>query len=461
MMRLSAQTAAHLPANVIRPHYDRCAQASGIVHFGIGAFHRAHQAIYADDAMNRGERDWAITGVSLRSSTVADQLNPQNGHYLLSTRSPAGEELRLVGSVAKVLTGATDQTAILNAIAAPATHIISFTITEKGYGRATDGGLDPALCGAGSIYPLLAGGLAQRRAANLPGLTFLSCDNISGNGAQLKRLLLAFLDGRDADLARWVEAECRFPSTLVDRIVPATTAADIAAVATRTGVTDLGLICTEAFTQWVIEDDFAGTRPDYAASGVQLVSDAAPWEAAKLRMLNGAHSALAYLGLERGHAFVHQAVADPAIRPLIEQLMLNEAAPTLPAIPGFDPHRYAVDLLARFANSALPHSLKQVAMDGSQKIPPRWLETLSLNAAAGRECPAIETALAAWLRHSRGDNGAVDDPLSGPLQLLWANGGWADTITRLWAADHPMVGGTLPPTILTRLVAMENPILSA
>jgi fructuronate reductase len=455
-MRLSAQTAARLPADIARPHYDRTAQASGIVHFGIGAFHRAHQAIHADDAMNRGERDWAITGVSLRSSNVADQLNPQDGHYLLATRSPDGEDVRLVGSVARVLTGSTDSAAIIAAIAAPTTHIISFTITEKGYGRTGDGGLDPALCGAGSIYPLLSNGLAQRRAANLPGLTFLSCDNISGNGAQLKRLLLTYLESRDADLARWVADECRFPSTLVDRIVPATTAADIAAMASRTGLTDLGLICTERFTQWVIEDDFAGPRPDYAASGVQLVADAAPWEAAKLRMLNGAHSALAYLGLERGHAFVHQAVADPAIRPLIERLMLNEAAPTLPAIPGFDPQIYAADLLARFTNSALPHSLKQVAMDGSQKVPPRWLETLAINTAAGRESPAIEAALAAWLRHSRGDNGPVDDPLSGQLQQLWAQSTWADALARLWAPAHPMIGGTMPPATLSRLAAMQS-----
>lgn len=450
-MRLSAATAAHLPADVIRPAYDRAAQASGILHFGIGAFHRAHQAIYADDAMNRGERDWGITGVSLRSPTVANQLNPQNGLYLLAVRSAAGEAVQLVGSVQRVLTGAGDRAAIVAAIAAPATHIVSLTITEKGYGRAGDGSLDPALAGEDSIYPLLAGGLARRRAAGLPGLTLLSCDNLSGNGAQLRHLLLSHLNGLDATLARWVEAECRFPSTLVDRIVPATTAEDIAAVAARTGATDHGLTCTEPFSQWVIEDDFAGPRPAWEQSGVQMVADAAPWEAAKLRMLNGAHSALAYLGLERGHATVDRAIADPAIRPLIETLMLDEAAPTLPPMPEFDPRAYATDLIERFANPALAHRLVQIAMDGSQKIPQRWLETLHINSERGRTSPAIEAALAAWLRHTRGDNGPVDDPLAPQLAALWQGATWSDAIDRIWHADRPLVGGTMPADTRARL----------
>lgn len=452
--RLGARTSARLPADVIRPAYDRAAQASGILHFGIGAFHRAHQAVFADDAMSHGERDWGITGVSLRSPAVANQLNPQDGFYLLAVRSAAGEALRLVGSVQRVLTGAGDRAAIVDAVAAPTTHIVSLTITEKGYARASVGGLDPALAGEGSIYPLLADGLARRRAAALPGLTLLSCDNLSGNGAQLKQLLLSHLDGVDSTLARWTEAECRFPSTLVDRIVPATTPDDVARVAARTGIADQGLTSTEPFSQWVIEDDFAGPRPAFEQSGAQLVADAAPWEAAKLRMLNGAHSALAYLGLARGHVTVDQAVADPALRPLIERLMLEEAAPTLPAIPGFDPRRYATELLDRFSNPALAHRLMQIAMDGSQKIPQRWLETLAANSAAGRPSPVLETALAAWLRHSRGDNGPVDDPLAARLAELWRSATWADAIDTLWHADRPLLGGTLPSDTRARLKAM-------
>ena len=450
-MRLSPATAAQLPADVIRPAYDCAAHSSGILHFGIGAFHRAHQAMYADDAMSRGERDWGITGVSLRSASVAEQLNPQDGLYLLAVRSAAGEALRLVGSVQRVLTGARDRAAIIGAIAAPTTHIVSLTITEKGYGRAGDGSLDPAMAGEGGIYPLLAEGLARRRGGALAGLTLLSCDNLSGNGAELKRLLLDHLDGMDAALARWVEAECRFPSTLVDRIVPATTAEDIAAVATRTGVIDHGLTCTEPFSQWVIEDDFAGPRPDWAQSGVQMVADAAPWEAAKLRMLNGAHSALAYLGLERGHVMVDQAIADPVIRPLVETLMLDEAAPTLPPMSGFDARAYAGELIERFANPALAHRLMQIAMDGSQKIPQRWLETLGSNAQAGRDCPAIEAALAAWLRHTRGDNGPVDDPLAGQFKALWQASTWGDAIDCLWSETAPLIGGSLPADTRARL----------
>ena len=437
-MRLSDATVAHLPTTVARPFYDRDAQAVGIVHLGIGAFHRAHQAWYTDAAMNAGAgeqhgRDWAILGISLRSGDVAAQLNPQDGLYTLVERSAAAPVARIVGAVRDVLVASAQSGAAIAALAAPTTHIASLTITEKGYGRAADGSLDPALAGDGSIYPLLAAGLRRREAAGLPGLTLLSCDNLADNGRQLDRLLREYLAGHDPALVEWFERECTCPATMIDRIVPATTEADRTAVHDLLGgLDDRACVVTEPFAQWVIEDRFAGPRPRWEAVGAQLVGDVAAFELAKLRMLNGAHSLLAYGGLLRGHALVHEAVADPVLRALAARLMLAEAAPTLTPAPGQDLRGYAEALLARFANPALDHKLIQIAMDGSQKLPQRWLETLAASQRAGRRCPAILTALAAWLRHVRGDNsaiwGIVDDPRAAELAAAWHQAGEAGIV---------------------------------
>ena len=413
-MRLGPETP--LPASVQAPGYDRSAQVAGIVHIGIGAFHRAHQAVYTDDAMTAGDRDWGIIGVSLRSGDVAAQLSPQDGLYTVSTRSAAGTDLRLIGAVQRVLVAADDPQAVIDAIAAPATHIVSFTVTEKGYLRGLGGALDLAAAKRpSSLYRFVGAGLAARRAAGLPGLTLLSCDNLAGNGAVLKALMRQYLGAAHLDLVDWFDTECRCPATMIDRIVPATTDADRAAVETELGVHDEGAVVTEAFSQWVIEDDFAGPRPRWEKVGAQLVTDVAPYETAKLRMLNGAHSALAYIGLGGGHEFVHQAIADPDIRPVIERLMRREAAPTIDAAPGQDLGAYADALLDRFANPALHHRLIQIAMDGSQKIPQRWLETLAWHQARGARCPSLEAAVAAWVAFLRSDY-PVDDPLAEQLR---------------------------------------------
>ena len=413
-MRLTSQTP--IPASVQAPGYDRERQVAGIVHIGIGAFQRAHQAVYTDDAMRSGDRDWGIIGVSLRSGDVAAQLNPQDGLYTVSTRSAAGSELRLIGAVQHVLVASDNPQAVVDAIAAPTTHIVSFTVTEKGYLRRADGSLDlAAAVGASSLYRFLAAGLAARKVAGLPGLTLLSCDNLAGNGAVLRGLMRAYLAAYHPDLSAWFDGECRCPATMIDRIVPATTEADRAEVEAVLGVRDEGAVATEAFSQWVIEDDFAGPRPRWEKVDAELVADVAPYETAKLRMLNGAHSALAYIGLGAGHAFVHQAIADPAIRPLIDRLMREEAAPTIDAAPGQDLAAYADALLDRFANPALNHRLIQIAMDGSQKIPQRWLETLAWHQARGAGYPSLEAAIAAWIAFLRSDH-PIDDPLADKLR---------------------------------------------
>lgn len=414
--RLSPAALAQVPDGVARPGYERDAQAVGIVHFGIGAFHRAHMAWYTDHAMRYGEQGWMIIGVSLRSADVAQQLNPQSGPYSVIERSAAGASARIIGAVRGVLVAPEVPDAVTAALAAPETRIASLTITEKGYCRTPAGDLDNEAAGTGSVFDFLAKGLRQRHDAGLPGLTLLSCDNLADNGRQLERLMRQYPARHDPALLDWFGTACTCPNTMVDRIVPATTVADRDAAASLLGgLRDEAAVFTEPFNQWVIEDRFAGPHPDWAAAGARFVANVALYEMAKLRMLNGAHSLLAYCGLARGHSFVHQAVADPVLLELVRSLLLIEASPTIASEPGQDLAAYAEDLLARFTNPALEHRLAQIAMDGSKKVPQRWLATLADNAASNRQCSAILTAIAAWIRHLRGGNGPVSDPLAGRL----------------------------------------------
>ena len=424
------------------PAYERSRQAAGIVHFGIGAFHRAHQAVYTDDAMGAGDRDWGIVGVSLRSDDVAAQLNPQDGLYTVSHRTAAGTTMRMIGAVQRVLVAAQEPQAVIDALAAPTTHIVSFTVTEKGYLRAADGQLDlDEAKGPSSFYRFVGAALSTRKAAGLPGLTLLSCDNLANNGAVLRALMRQYLAAEHPDVAEWFDATCRCPATMIDRIVPATTDADRRAVEAVLGARDEGAVVTEAFGQWVIEDDFAGPRPRWEAVGAELVSDVVPYETAKLRMLNGAHSALAYIGLLRGHDYVHQAIADPAIAPIVERLMREEAAPTVDAAPGQDLDAYADALLDRFANPALDHRLIQIAMDGSQKIPQRWLETLAWHQRRGGSFPSLEVAIDAWIAFLKDGRWPVDDPMAAALRAVAAH---PDARQRLFGPVGLLPSGWLP-----------------
>jgi fructuronate reductase len=321
--------------------------------------------------------------------------------------------------------------AVIAALAAADTRIVSLTVTEKAYHRRTDQSLDDTAApvaldlagGTHTLYGLLAHALAQRRKQALAGVTLLCCDNLADNGPQLQRLLQEFLQRIDPGLAAWVQRECRCPATMVDRIVPATTAADLQWLQQQLGVHDAAAVMTEPFRQWVIEDRFAAARPPWEAGGAQFVSQVAPYETAKLRMLNGAHSALAYIGLARGHERVDEAIADAALAPLINMLMREEAARSFEPAPGQDLEAYADLLLARFANRARPHRLRQIAMDGSQKIPQRWLDTLRIAQSQGRRCAALLQALGAWLAFVRGDYGPVEDPAAPELAALWGQHG--------------------------------------
>lgn len=435
--RLDMRRLAALPDGIARPGYDR-SQTAGIVHLGLGAFHRAHQAVYFDTLMNAGETGWMIRGASLRSPRVAGQLNPQDGLYTVVERDAGGDRLRMIGAVRDVLVAPEDPARLIAALADPATVLVTLTVTEKGYHLDPDTGRlrleDPVIAAdlAPGVLPatapgLLVAGLATRRAAGRPPFTVLSCDNLPDNGPRTRAAVTGFARRFDPGLADWIEAEAAFPASMVDRIVPATTAEDIDALAAEAGYRDEAMVKTEAFTQWVVEDRFCHRRPPLERVGVEMTDDVAGWERAKLRLLNGSHSALAYLGALAGHTYVHEAIAAPGFRAFVERLW-DEAQAVLAAPPGFDAAAYRAALIERFSNPALNHSLVQIAMDGSQKLPQRLLHTLRDCRAAGRETPAVETAIAAWMRWQFGEDEqgrafTVDDPLAGETARAVRAGG--------------------------------------
>ncbi|HEX8445994.1 MAG TPA: mannitol dehydrogenase family protein [Sphingomonas sp.] len=440
-----------LPADVARPGYVRAGQRSGIVHLGIGAFHRAHQAVYTDAALAAGDRDWLITGVSLRSAQVRDALVPQDGLYTLAERANGTTRRRLIGSIATVLVAPETPDAAIAALADPATHIVTLTVTEKGYHRLpATGGLadaDPAIAaelrgGAPTTtLGLIAAGLARRRADGAGGLTLLSCDNLSRNGRLLRGLMAEYLDARDPGLRAWAEDKVTYPDTMVDRIVPAVAPADLEGVAVALGLRDAAAITTEPFHQWVIEDRFAGPRPRWELGGAQFVQDVQPFETAKLRLLNGSHSLLAYAGLALGLEHVADAVAHSALGPLVQRMMRTESGPSIMPAPGLDIPAYCTALLDRFRNVDLRHRLEQIAADGSQKIAQRWLTTIIERADAGLDSPIHMLGVAAWIVHMRGHHGdgrphAVSDPLADRCRLLWADGSHdVDRLTLRFVTD--------------------------
>ena len=430
--RLASATLDRLPADVARPGYDRAAVATGIVHLGIGAFHRAHMAAYTDAVLAGGDARWGILGASLRSPDTRDALAPQDGLYALAVRDAAGERVAVVGSVLRLLVAPEDPEALLAAMSAPETRIVSLTVTEKGYchspatgeldERHPDVVHDLAHPGTPRSAPgFLVEALRRRRAAGLPFFTALCCDNLPHNGATLRRVLVRFAALRDPALGAAVAAGLRCPSTMVDRIVPATTDRDRAGIAAALGLADAWPIATEPFTQWVVEDDFALDRPAWDRAGATFVADVAPYELAKLRMLNGSHSTLAYLGYLAGHETVADTMAAPGFAALVRGLMLEEAAPTLPAVPGLDVVAYAGSLVDRFRNPALRHRTWQIAMDGTQKLPQRLLGTVRDRLAAGAAIDRLALGVAAWMRYAtgrdeRGDAIDLRDPLATELR---------------------------------------------
>lgn len=433
--RLSPAVLANLDASVEPPQFAREELAEGVVHLGLGAFHRAHQAAYLDAIAARGDLRWGVVGVSLRSPAVRDALAPQEGLYTLVERDAAGPRARILAPLKRVLVAPEDPPAVVAAMAQPSVHLVTLTVTEKGYALARGGtGLDrsdPAVVAdlASLEQPRTAIGfivaaLSARRDAGLPPFTAASCDNLPDNGALLRDAVIGLAGAHDPGLARWIDSHGAFPSSMVDRIVPATTPEAIAEHAARHGYRDEALVETERYCQWVLQDKFAGERPDFAAAGVTLTSDVAAWEDAKLRLLNGAHSTIAYLGGLGGIAHVHEFVADERRRSLIERLW-DESAATLTPPRELDVSAYRKALMARFANPTLRHRTQQIAMDGSQKLPQRLVAPWRARLEAGQTSPTIELAVAAWMAWQRGADMldrrfGVDDPLAETTAMAWA-----------------------------------------
>ncbi|MCG8442852.1 MAG: mannitol dehydrogenase family protein [Caulobacterales bacterium] len=446
-VRLSDATAGRLPTDVARPGYDRARTGVGVAHLGVGAFHRVHQAAATDDAMAAEGGDWAIAGVSLRRPDMRDALKPQDGLYTIEARDDAGEDARLIGALKTVLVAREDPAAVVAAMAAPGVKVVTITVSEKGYclDRATGAlDLDHPDIAADRAFPdrprsmvgFLTAALAARRATDAGPFTVVPCDNLPDNGARTRDAVLSLARVTDPGLADWIAEAVTFPSTMVDRIAPAATQDDRDGFAARTGVYDAGHLKTEPFTQWVIEDRFAAARPAWEAGGATFAADVAPYEAAKLRLLNGSHSAIGYLGLLAGHEFVHEAMAEPSFESFIRLMMEREAAPVTPEPPGMAFGPYMQSVRARFANAALPYRTAQIAGDGSQKIPQRLLNTIRAQLERDGPIDRLTLAVAGFMRYAAGrdDAGApleVNDPAADRFaRITEAAGGDPQTLAQ-------------------------------
>lgn len=435
MTRLSQSSLLALPAAVARPDYDIDAVRIGIVHLGLGAFHRAHQAVYTDAILNADPR-WGICGVSLRTPRSIEALASQNGLYTVLEKSAGPTSARVIGAVRETLFLGAARDRVTLHIADPAVRVVSLTVTEKGYCHdPATGRLDPSHPDIAhdlahpdapvSAIGVLVAGLAARRATSGGALNVICCDNLPHNGRTVEGLVTAFARLRDPSLAEWISARVAFPCTMIDRIVPATTDADIAEVAGVLGLSDRAPVVTEPYKSWVIEDRFAAARPRWESAGALVVTDVIPYETMKLRLLNGSHSALAYLGALSGHEYLWQAASDPLLATLIERLMRTDVMPTLVAPPGVDLPAYCAELVARFRNPTLPHKTQQIAMDGSQKLPQRLLATVRDRLAGGATIDHLALAVAGWIRYASDTDAsgkpiAVRDPMSATFAAIAA-----------------------------------------
>jgi len=419
------------------PGVDPRELSVGIVHLGLGAFHRAHQAVFSEQAAAiTGDTRWGISGVSQRSAAVREQLAPQDGLYSVLTRGLDAPSIQVIGSIREVLTAPEDPAAVVARVADPGVAVVTLTVTEKGYRAVAGGGLDLTdpeiqadLAGRPprTVVGQLAAGLLRRAETGAGPLTILSCDNLVANGPFLRRLMQDYAEAAGGE---WTHLEeVRFPASMVDRIVPATTEADREEAARLLGVRDEALVVAEPFIQWVIEDEFAGARPAWEQAGAVLTDDVAPWEHAKLRMLNATHSMLAYLGGLRGYETIAEAVRDAELAELAGDLMAYDVIPTLTPPEGLDLTAYGASVLERFANPALRHRTAQVAMDGSVKLPVRLLGTVRDRLEAGAGPRFASLAVAAWMvyvaagKDADGRELALDDPQAARLKEAVASAG--------------------------------------
>ena len=419
MTQLSAETVGSLAASVPVPGYDRSAISTGIVHFGVGGFHRAHQAMYVDRLMERGEAlDWGICGVGVLPSDrrMKDVMDAQSGLYTLVVKHPDGTfEPRVIGSIVDYLFAPDDPDAVVERMADERTRIVSLTVTEGGYNiHAVTGEFDrtaPAVAAdlePGAVprttFGLITEALRRRRERGMAPFAILSCDNIQGNGEVARRSISTFARLRDPELGDWVEREVRFPSCMVDRITPVTTDEDRAELSRRFGVEDQWPVVCEPFTQWVLEDDFVD-RPPLQDVGVQLVEDVEPYELMKLRLLNASHQGLCYFGYLAGYRLVHDVAQDPLFARFLLGYMDEEATPTLEPVPGIDLDQYKHNLIERFSNPQVRDTVARLCAESSDRIPKWLLPVIRRNLATGGEIRRSAAIVASWARYAE----AVDE----------------------------------------------------
>jgi len=423
MMFLSQANLAQVPREVKRPAYDRSTVGIGIVHFGPGAFHRVHQAWFVDRLLASDPR-WGICEVSLRSTDVRDALVPQDGLYTLASLDET-TSYRIIGSLKQTMVAPENPSSVLEQLSAPGTRVVTMTVTEKGYCLGPDGNLDLSHADIRrdlstpdspvSLIGYLVEGLRRRRDSGAGPLTVISCDNLVDNGTRLGRAVQQLAQVADVNLARWIEEKVAFPRTMVDSITPATTDDLRERVAEVLGMTDRWPVQREGFVQWVIEDRSAAEVPDWASAGVIVTDDVGAYDRAKLRLLNGAHSSLAYLGLLAGHETVAGAMGDVDLAAFVGTMMLRDILPTIKAPRGLDLNDYVQAILKRFRNPAIRHALAQIAWDGSQKLPFRLLGTIQDNLEAGRPIDRLCVPIAAWMhfvRRKAAEGEQVVDPLA-------------------------------------------------
>jgi len=427
--RLSNHNLAALPQHIRRPLYDRSDIHAAIVHLGPGGFHRSHQAAYIDDVLAR-EKNWAICGVSLHSSQVRDALKQQDFLYTLATLD---QEIsyRVIGSINNILVARQQPIAVMNRLSHPDTRILSLTITEKGYCLDGQGNLDfnhpdiqqdiASPCTPVSAIGYIVQSLKLRRAAGVPPYTLLSCDNLSGNGRCLARAVQHYATNISPDLGNWIAGEVRFPCSMVDSITPYSDDNLGNQVTRATGLKDNWPVQREAFSQWVVEDNFTMGHPDWEFAGVTMTQDVDIYEQAKLRLLNAAHSALAYLGSMAEFETVYAAISEQQVYNFIHNMMIREIMPSLDTAAGFDLTNYINSILKRFHNPVIKHQLAQIAIDGSQKIPIRILATIRDNLSAGRPIAGLCLVVAGWIKYSQltvAKGMTIDDPLAADMIRL-------------------------------------------
>ncbi|GAB2674554.1 mannitol dehydrogenase family protein [Thalassiella azotivora] len=417
MTRLSTDTLGSLPADVSVPGYDRSAVTTGIVHVGVGGFHRAHQAMYLDRLMDAGAAlDWGICGVGLMPGDrrMRDALAAQDHLYTLVVKHPDGRlEARVVGSLVDYLFAPDDPEAVVERMADPATRIVSLTVTEGGYHvNQVTGEFDPSDPAIqadlqpdavpSTTFGLLTAALRRRRERGVPPFTVMSCDNIQGNGHVAQAMLTAFARLQDPELAEHLERDVAFPSSMVDRITPVTSDEDRAAVRDLLGVEDVWPVVCEPWTQWVLEDRFTAGRPPLEDVGVQVVDDVVPYELMKLRLLNASHQALCYLGYLSGYRYAHEVCADPLFVDLLLGYMREEAEPTLAPVPGVDVAQYQQALVDRFANPEVRDTLARLCAESSDRIPKWLVPVVREQLERGGEVRRSALVVASWARYAEG-----------------------------------------------------------